>query len=67
MSRFDRVMARRTEAIVKRRAHKEGTPGIDVLKQHRQGARWWREKSADIAEKRRSSRQGAMATNFGAP
>lgn len=53
MSRFDRVMARRLEAVTSRRRPCDGKPhGIIVHKQHRRGDRWWRMRFAELVERR---------------
>jgi hypothetical protein len=55
VSRVDRIVARRIEAVVTRRRPKAGVVGgVLVHKQHVQGARWWRTKFAELVERRRS-------------
>jgi hypothetical protein len=67
VSRVDRIVARRMEAVVTRRRPKAGVVGgvlvhkqhvvggVLVHKQHVQGARWWRTKFAELIERRRST------------
>lgn len=58
MSRVDRVVARKMEAVVSRRRPKEGckTGGIVVYKQHLRGDRWWRMRFAELGERRAGAR-----------
>lgn len=63
MSRIDHIFARRTESPRKRRIKTVITQisGLRFVErrltdpQHKQGSPWWREKFADLVEKRREA------------